>query len=487
MKNKKVLIILAGLLVVLAGVYFAISILWVDEESGQQETTADTSVQLLELGPYDIKEIQVDNSYGEKTYVRDDSYTWRVQGDETADIAQTLINKMATNGGALTALAKIADTCDGIAKYGLDDPAISVTLVPYEGDSVSFYIGMQNQVTAEYYMYMEGVEGIFTLATNYPDFFDVDARSIYYFIDIDVTTDISFFDEIEFELGDSSWHLIKYEEGNEYDLSGMRAWYLVDLYDKPTAVDTGVLRNVLEPLLEVGLYSCEVFSASEETLEEFGLAEGNCKGCLYYYYTEEEIDEETYIETITTGEAKVWIGNKTEDGLFYYVRPDGRDGIYTMVASYIDGIMEISVEDMLQKYISLINIGTLSSYHVEYRDIDYKANVITEEKDDNVKYYHYNNGKEVENGSQLYTALVGIYAEKALLVREKPSGEPLLKITFERNTDVIPVYEVTFYEYSVNYYKVAIDGEISYLVNARDYKSLVETITSFVQNISYVE
>lgn len=488
MKNKKVLILLTVFLVVLIGVYFVITAVSKDDNENRRETTVDTSVKLLEMDSFDIEEMHVINKYGDKTYIRDENNTWRVKGDESADISQSLINRMATNGGALTALARIEDTCDNLSKYGLDNPQYTVTLKKYDGEASTFYIGMQNQVTTEYYMYLDGVAGIYTVSSNYPGFFNLNAKDLYYFIDITTTTGVSYFEEINMEYGDNSWKLVKDSEGNKYDVSGMRAWYLSGVYEEVVAADTSVLHDILEALTQIGLYSCEVFSATEEALEKAGLADGKCKGSLYYYFEEDEEDSEGNLTgNVIIGEEKIWIGNKTEDGAYYYVRPDGRDGIYTMNATYLDTIFNVSAENLLQKYVSLINISTVSSYHIEYQDIDYEAEVIGKKSGDATEYLHYHNGKELVGGSQFYVSLVGIYAEKALLEKEQPSGEELLKITFNRNTDVIPVYEVTFYEYSVNYYKVAVNGEVSYLINARDYKSLVETITSFVQNISYAE
>ena len=144
---------------------------------------------------------------------------------------------------------------------------------------------------------------------------------------------------------------------------------------------------------------------------------------------------------------------------------------------------------MLQKYISVVNIGTIDSIEINMGDISYRSVVKNEGPADVPAYYHYHNDKKInkEKGSEFFTTLIGIYAEKALLKKEQPSGKELLSITFNRNTDIIPVYEVTFYEYSVNYSQGAINGEVSYLANTRDYKALVEAITSFMSNIPYAE
>ena len=198
----------------------------------------------------------------------------------------------------------------------------------------------------------------------------------------------------------------------------------------------------------------------------------------------EEVTEDTY-----TNSVKLWLGNPTEDGMYYYVQPADRDGIYMIEAEFIDPLLANTNEDLLQKYVSVVNIGTVDSIEIKMGDISYRSVVKNEGTADAPAYYHYHNDKKInkEKGSEFFTTLIGIYAEKALLKKEQPSGKELLRITFNRNTDIIPVYEVSFYEYSVNYYKVAINGEVSYLANTRDYKALVEAITSFVNNIPYAQ
>lgn len=486
MKNKKLLILLIVLFIVLIGIYFGVT--FISKEDGNnlsETTTADNSVQLLNIAPEDVSEIRLVNSYGDKTYFRDENNTWRVRGDEEADIAQSLLNRMATNGGALTAITKVEETSNNLEKYKLDVPGYEISLRQYNGDEHTFYIGMQNQVTSEYYMYVKDVDGIYTVAQNFPGFFNYGQKELYYFIDVLTTSEITYIREISMEYGDNVWHLIKNDEVNEADLSGMRAWYLTGLYEDDVAADTGVLQGILEQIIEFELYSCEVFSSAEEKLDEVGLAPGKCKGSIYYYF-EEVAEGEELNENTVVGSQKIWIGNKTEDDMFYYVRPDGRDGIYLMYASYLDSILAISTESLLQKFVSLINIGILDSYVIEMDGITHETVVKSKKENDTVTYHHYHNGKEVQNGEGLYIALVDMYAEKALVEKEKPSGEELLKITFNVDSDKIPIYEVAFYEYSVNYYKVAINGEVSYWVNARDYKTLVETISSFIENITYV-
>ncbi len=488
MKNKKGLILLLICLVVLVGAYFAVT--YISEKANYVEptTTVDTSITIFDIPGVEVAEIRVINSYGDTTYYLDDTKTWVARGQEEAGLAQAVLRRMAINAGGLTALGKVEETKDNLANYGLDKPQYTITVKSTSDVEKTFYIGMQNQVTTEYYMHAEGVDGIYTVASTFPGYFNFAVYELYYYEDIINTTDSGYLREMAVTYGeDISWHMIRLNYGSEYDVSGMRAWYIDNLFEHEVAVDTTLLEDIQNAFLGLTLYSCQTFTATEEELAEVGLSEDK-RGHLYFYFEEIDVMEKVTEDTFTHS-VKIWLGNKMEGAEYYYVQPDGRDGIYTIEAEYIEPLLANTNEDLLQKYISVVNIGTVDSIDIKMGDISYHSEVKSEGEKDAAKYYHYHDGKMLnkEKASQFFTSLIGIYAEKALLNREEPSGKELLSVTFNRNTEKIPVYEVSFYEYSVNYYKVAINGEVSYLANARDYKALVETITSFVQNIPYAE
>ncbi|MBE5947421.1 MAG: DUF4340 domain-containing protein [Lachnospiraceae bacterium] len=485
MKKKKGLIILIVCLVALVGVYFVATYISDKINYIEPATTVDKSVNIWNISTK-VSAVRVINSYGDNTYYMDEEGKWKVEGNEVATLSQSMVQRMAIYGGNLTATEKVDDTCDNLAKYGLDKPQYTIILRQNDGTESVFYIGMQNQVTEDFYIYADGVDGIYTVGSTFPGYFNFDVEEFFLVEDILVTTDTSYLRELSMEYEDNSWHLVRMHYGSDYDVSGTRAWYLVDLFEHEVAVDTSKLEDIQNAYLELGIYSCITFSATDDELAKVGLRPGDCKGSIYYYFEEASVSEEITEKTVV-GSQKIWLGNKTEDGAYYYVRPDGREGIYTMEATYIDQLRSNTAENLLQKYISVINISTVDSYSVEIGDIHFEAKVESIATDTGVEYYHYHNDKKLEKkfGSNLYTSLIGVYAEKALLKTEEPSGEELLKITFYRNTDIMPVYEVSFYAYSINYYKVAVNGEVSYLANSRDYKALVESISSSVENITY--
>lgn len=488
MKNKKALILLVICFVVLVGAYFAVTYFSEKANYIEPTTTVNNTITLYDIPSSEVCEIRVINSYGDTTYYLDENTTWVARGEEEAGLAQTYLLRMAINASKLIVNEKVEETKDNLAKYGLDNPQYTITLKTVNDVEKTFYIGMQNLVTTEFYIHVDGIDGIYTAASNFPGYFNFAVDELYYFMDIINTTETKYLREMAVTYGeDISWHMVRLNFGSEYDVSGMRAWYIDNIFEHEVAVDTSKLEAIQNGFLGLSLYSCKAFSATEEELAEVGLS-ADKRGSLYFYYEECEVMEEVTEDTYTNA-IKIWLGYPTEDGRYYYVQPADREGIYLIEAEHIEPLLANTNEDLLQKYVSVVNIGTVDSIDIKMGDISYHSVVKNEGTADVPAYYHYHDGKKInkEKGSEFFTTLIGIYAEKALLEKEQPSGKELLSVTFNRNTDIIPVYEVSFYEYSVNYYKVAINGEVSYLANARDYKALVEAITSFVNNIPYAQ
>lgn len=485
MKNKKGLLLLAVCLIVLLAVYFIAKGVS-DRRAGNDETTpADSTITLTDIPADDIAGIKIVNSYGNLEFTRDDSGSWVVPDADEAILTQIMINNMAKYGGSITSEVQVEAKTENLETYKLDNPQYTVTLIQYDNSETVFHIGMKNQVTGEFYVCVDGVEGVYTVPSNFAGYYNFELKELLTYEDIYTVDKTAYLKEMAVEYGDEAWHIKRFDDSSIYDVSGVRAWFMVGLYENEVAIDTSKLEAIQTEFTGLELVGCEAYSASEEELEARGIGMSNPKGSIYYYY-EEKIENST---DVNAGSVKVWLGNKTEDGLYYYARPDGRKGIYLMDAAAIDTILSNKAEDLLQKYISVVNINTIDSISVKMSGGAYTFKVRAEGEDDSKTYVHYHNDRRLDQAaaSSFYTALVGVYAEKGIVRKEQPVGKPVLTITFNRNTAVLPVYEVAFYEYSVSYYKVAINGEISYLVNARDYNVLKETIIAYMDNIPYEE
>ncbi len=485
MKGKKLLLLLAIVICALVAIYFIVKAIPDTEDPGTETTTVTATIPLVSKASIDVTKIRVINQYGDETYLRDENLSWTAERDQTSIINDTVLNRMATFGSSIYGITKVQESKNNLSIYGLDDPTQTITITYSDGSEVIFHIGMQNQVTREYYFMTDGVDGIYTVEAILSGYFNFSFNDLIMYADIMIPTETDELQEMSISYDDNDWHLIRYEEGSPHDVSGTRAWFMLGIFENEVAVDTTYLEAIQTWFTVLGLDFCEVYVATDAQLEEHGLAPGKEKGCLYYRY----VDTASEAATGAEYSEKIWLGNKTEDGLYYYVRPDNRDGIYKMLAENIDALLAYEEEMLLQKYISVINIDTVDSYSISMGDINYSASITGVGEVGAKTYTHYHNNKalEVDASKSFYSALIGVYAEKGYIVKEQPTGKPVLTITFNRNTENLPVYKVDFYEHSVSYYKVAVNGELSYLVNARDFKTLNETITSFTADIPYAE
>ncbi|MBQ9765541.1 MAG: DUF4340 domain-containing protein [Lachnospiraceae bacterium] len=486
MKNKKFLLLMAIVVCALVAGYFIVKAIPSNDNTTGETTSTDTTeaakptIPLIEENYENVVKIRLINEYGDEIYFKNEEGTWVSDRDLTAYLNPEILNRMAIYGSSLFGITKVEDGENNLALFGLDNPAYTVTLTYNDDKTVTFNIGDKNLVTEEYYFMREGLEGVYTVTKAFPGYYNFGFEDIRMYEDIRIPTETPQLQEMAIGYGDQKWHIKRFDEGSVHDVSGVRAWFMLDLFEHETAIDTTNLEALQTWFTVLGLDICDIYKATAEQLETYGLADGKEKGYLYYRFADAD---DTNIEY----EEKIWLGNKTEDGEYYYVKPDGRSGVYRMLAKNIDALLVYEEEDLLQKYISVINIDTIESYSIKSKDLSYEATVQKTGTNDAPVYRHYNNGKILDKAAagSFYADLIGIYAEKGYVAKEDATGEEVLKITFNRNTEIMPVYEVTFYEYSVSYYTVAVNGQVSYLINARDFKSLQETITAFVANIPY--
>ena len=185
MKNKKALILLLACLVVLIGAYFVVTYISEKINYVEPETTVDTTITIYNIPTNEVAEIRVINNYGDVTYYPDATGTWVARGHEESGLAQQTIKRMLINGSKLTALAKVEETKDNLAKYGLDNPQQTITIRKNDNTEETFYVGMQNQVTTEFYIHVEGVDGIYTVPSSLPGYFNFSVNELYYFLNIE--------------------------------------------------------------------------------------------------------------------------------------------------------------------------------------------------------------------------------------------------------------------------------------------------------------
>lgn len=483
-KREKNFIILILALIIFLGLYLMLTNFNKMKEMEEINSNIEETIELTSLDKSIISELSYKNSKISLNFIKIDD-TWYYKDDESLSITQSAISNMINNVYNIKAKRQVEENITNLANYGLDKPAYTIILKAEDGTETHINIGIKNSVTGDFYAYIKGIEGVYTIGNSISTYFDYELMDLVQIKSLP-TVEATVFTSAIITREDEELELKLIEAGSDYDVSQTRVWFIGKPYEYERAVDTSVLEEILTQIGSLAYSSMVKDKITEEDLLEYELKEP--LGKIHYTYV--------VSDTTETGETKneevsvtLYIGNETEDA-FYYVLQEGAETIFLMDKDSVNEILELTSNQLLNKYFAMVNIKTVDSVEIEVNGESYHLEVFHEEEttesETTVTNTYYYDGEEVDldKSKSFYTSLIGIKAEKIIEDPETISdSKPILKIKFNRNTSVLETLEVEYALYNTAYYQVTINGETEYLVNKRDLESYIEIIETYFEEL----
>lgn len=247
---------------------------------------------------------------------------------------------------------------------------------------------------------------------------------------------------------------------NSYD-----CWSLSVPYQSWVSVDTEAMYGYFEHIGALNL------NAAEVTEEAAGLSDSATSVFVAYYSGQ---DGENAGQAEPDKGITYQIGKEADEG-HYYVKTSSGNEIWTADKSAVDGLLNVDPYNMILKIANVVSIETVSSVDIEIEGKDYIIDLSDQENNN----YKLNNKKaDQEEINTLYTALISIFIEKEI---EEPydsqkNEDPMLVMTFHRNTENAPDIVESFYDYDGDYAAVNINGTEFFLVDKAAVESLADTV-----------
>lgn len=148
-KQKKQLLILGIVLLVLVGVYAGIRV-YNDKQSEKEAAAAEAeTVSVTDLAVEDVTAF----SYmldGEKLSFTKNGDAWQYDGDTNLNLDESALETMLSKVTSITATDSLSEYGD-LSEYGLDEPSNVITITTAEG-TVTLSVGTKNAITSGYYM-----------------------------------------------------------------------------------------------------------------------------------------------------------------------------------------------------------------------------------------------------------------------------------------------------------------------------------------------
>lgn len=156
MKQKKGLIILLAVLLVLCIVYFALRSYNQSQKEAEQAKAEAEEIQVVDIeNPVEITYSSEDGS--SVSLVKEDD-TWHLKDDTETALVQDTIENIADTVSDVQAERQIEDP-DSLESYGLDSPAYTITVIGEDGTTETIYIG--DGADSDYYMTAGDKENVY--------------------------------------------------------------------------------------------------------------------------------------------------------------------------------------------------------------------------------------------------------------------------------------------------------------------------------------
>ena len=173
MKQKKGLIILLAVLLVLCIVYFALRSYNQSQKEAEQAKAEAEEIQVVDIeNPVEITYSSEDGS--SVSLVKEDD-TWHLKDDTETALVQDTIENIADTVSDVQAERQIEDP-DSLESYGLDSPAYTITVTGEDGTTETIYIG--NGADSDYYMTAGDKENVYTVSSSLPNVLEMNTENL---------------------------------------------------------------------------------------------------------------------------------------------------------------------------------------------------------------------------------------------------------------------------------------------------------------------
>ncbi len=480
-KKRRNLGILILLTILCIGAYIGLHLYMASKNNADEETATEESAgQILSATTDEAVKLSYEAGDDKVTLVKEDS-TWKLSSDKDCPIDQTKVTDMLAVFSSTEATKKIADNDENNAEYGLDKPALKATLTLKDKSTVSYQVGIAAIGDSDgYYVSVSGDDAIYLAPVTVNSAFQYFGKEL---IAIEETP------EIEAE----NIYAIDVKKGNDRIFTAKEdeeGYVITSPYKKGVSADSSTMSSLLSNYTTYTFtqntdYACKDFS-------KYGLDNPSYKITVNYYESTEDStasatdDANESSENETKGEKKTFtlsIGDKDKSGN-YYVRMSGSDSVYTMEASSVNTLIEVSAFSAVSKQLFSMELDSVKKITFKTDAKTYTMTVDAKEVDDSEEESEeetstYNatfDGKEMddETATSLYSKLTAV--EYKGEVEKAKESDQVVSVEIVYGTKGQSKKTFTIYTMDSEYDRVEMDGVSYFTVDKRTVDELLSEL-----------
>lgn len=508
-KGKKLLLAVI-ILALLLGVYLFLQ-KWNQSQEEAEETEA-AAEQVMSVASDEIEELALQNGNGQFVFLKSEE-GWVYEEDADFPLNQDTLDDAAGNLEEVTANRTLENPAE-LSEYGLDSPAVQVTVKKTDGTELTLQIGNVNSSTGDYYAKLDGEDEVYTIGSSVASAFE---SSLYDFAVEDSFPEIS--------SADIDGLKIEREDGTLQFTYGDSAWTVSD-GSREGAADSTKMNELTAAA--GSLYYDSYVDYNAENLAEYGLDQP-CATITIDYTTAETVEssqedetdteaaadeadtdagsEETEAETETIEvphQVILQVGSlvpadekESEDATeestdetdaaenYYYVKLGDSNAIHTVSESSLRAWLDVTYTDSIDSYVSDIPVTGMNALKVTYGGktytLTYQAESTTETNEDgeeteSTEYTYYVDGTEVDSTlfTQFCNGAAAIQTQSRMEEEPENVGEAVLVLEYEKTDSA--VLKVEYIPYESGLYLVRATEKQPGLVNKLDVEDLIGSL-----------
>ena len=277
---------------------------------------------------------------------------------------------------------------------------------------------------------------------------------------------------------------IDHTENSGLAYSDLYTWFW-NQDGKETALDTEQTRTLADAVTGLTWSSCAAYNATEEQLSAYGLLSPSATITVHYTESsqvatnETDEDGETVYETKETAKTlTLELGDY--DGETCFARISGSHMVYRVDSSFADQILAAKGTDLLPQQVLNLDWTQVTGVDVTVEGatdtLTKKTETETDEDGNETEQYVYQlDGKTVEV-TDIFDRIQDL--ETTGSDAGATPGETLLALTIHQDSEKWPEVTLTFSVYDSSMALVTLNGDSRLLVDREDVESIVEALTT---------
>ena len=173
-KQEKQLAVLAILLAAALCCWFIISRATAAKEAASQ---SDAKINVLTLDTDQISSLSWTDASGNATTLNYDEGEWAFADADLGTVASGDADTLADDVSSVMAIQQF-DNVDDLSQYGLDNPAITITITLTDGSQDVLKIGDYNSTVSAYYLQLNDEDTVYTINNTLYTAFNIPSSSL---------------------------------------------------------------------------------------------------------------------------------------------------------------------------------------------------------------------------------------------------------------------------------------------------------------------